>query len=184
MNILVTGAGGFLGLNLIKKLLDKGHNVFGLTKKTINFSHNRLHIILSDLFDINKFEGLNIDVVFHTASRINFDESKNSISELTRDNIISTFNLADFVINNKISKFIYSSTCSVYQDNYDKNKLISEEYPLKPRNSYAVSKLASEWILENKFKGIIDDFIILRYSSIYGFHQREGSIVPKFIRNV
>ena len=53
MRILVTGAGGFTGLNLVKKLLFEGHDVYGLTKRVIEFSHPKFHLIIKDLFDIN-----------------------------------------------------------------------------------------------------------------------------------
>lgn len=183
MRILVTGAGGFTGLNLIKRLVIEGHDVYGLTKRVIEFSHPKLHLIIKDLFDINNIEGLDVDVIYHIAARVNFDESESSISQLTRDNIISTSNLADFAVKNKVKKFIYSSSCSVYMENYKKEKVVSENYILRPINLYAVSKLTSEWILENKLRGKIDEFIVLRYSSIYGYGQRTSSIIPIFIDN-
>jgi UDP-glucose 4-epimerase len=183
MRILVTGAGGFTGLNLVKKLVLEGHDVYGLTKRVIEFSHPKLHLIIKDLFDINDIEGLDVDVIYHIAARVNFDESESSISQLTRDNIISTSNLADFAVKNKVKKFIYSSSCSVYRENYNRNELISEKHHIRPINLYAVSKLTSEWILENKLRDKIDEFIVLRYSSIYGYGQRASSIVPIFIDN-
>lgn len=183
MNILVTGAKGFLGLNLVKKLISQSFTVFAITKTPIDFVHPNFHVIQCDLNDINKVQGLKIDIVFHTAARINFDESYMSLSQLTRDNIISTYLLADFILKNNIKKVIHSSSCSVYEENYYIDNWISEGHRLRPRNTYAVSKLASDWILENKLMSSVVELIILRYSSIYGYGQRKDSILPIFIEN-
>jgi nucleoside-diphosphate-sugar epimerase len=184
MKILITGASGFLGSKLVKKFIMDGFKVYGLSRKPITFTYQNFHHIKGDLFDIDKIEKLDIDVIIHTAANINFDESCSSISKLTRDNIISTSKLADFAIKNNVKKFIHSSSCSVYEDSYDFNVIIGEDYSIRPRNAYAISKLTSEWILENKLNSAVEELVILRYSSIYGYGQREGSIVPAFIRNV
>lgn len=184
MKVLVTGASGYLGLNLVKRLIKDEFEVYALTRKPLDFTHVRLHVITADLFDINaKLQGVNIDAVFHTAARINFDESQDSLSQLTRDNIMGTYQLADFIINNGVRKVIHSSSCSVYEEKYNKEEWTSEDSKLRPRNTYAVSKLSSEWILENMLKNSTKELIILRYSSIYGCGQRGGSIVPALIAN-
>ena len=182
MKILVTGANGFLGFNLLKELLHNGFEVYALSRSPIDFFHPKLNVVLCDLININStLKGVAIDVIFHTASTINFDETPRSISILTRDNIIATSILADFANNNGVSKFIHSSSCSVYDDNFNKNNFISEEQTLRPKNSYAVSKLSSEWILANRLIGSVEELIILRYSSIYGLGQKPNSILPIFI---
>ena len=185
MNILVTGANGFLGSNIIRKLITSGHNVYALSKQEICLNHPNLFKIVCDLIDINyKLKGINIDVIFNTAARINFEHTENAYNQLTRDNILTTYNLADFAIKNKVKKIIHSSTCSVYSQHLYYNKQEINEYDqLNPVNLYATSKLVSEWILATKLKDIINELIILRYSSIYGEGQRKGSIIPTFIEN-
>lgn len=187
MKVLVTGAGGYVGLNLVKSLLENKHSVIGCSRSVIDFIHSDFKQINCDLKDLNKISSTaeivfeEIDAVFHTAATINFDISPESISKLSADNITANYQLAEFIINNKIKKLILSSSCSVYDANYNPTHLITEDHPLRPLNLYAVSKLAGEWVLENKLKGMIENFVVLRYSSIYGQGQRPGSIVPIMI---
>lgn len=184
MKLLVTGAGGFVGIHLVKKLLDLGHEVIALSRTHIDLKHKNLTNVLIDL---RKIAGLSIDqkidAVFHVASSINLGSNTEDILDITNDNIIVNYLIADFVIRHRINKIILSSTCSVYEENYLSDKWVTEESALKPHNLYATSKLAGEWILGARLKGVVEEFVVLRYSSIYGFGQRPGAILPTFIQN-
>ena len=139
------------------------------------------------LIDLRRIAGVNIDqkidAVFHVASSINLGNNAENILDITNDNIIVNYLIADFVIRHRINKIILSSTCSVYEENYLNDKWVTEENALKPHNLYATSKLAGEWILGARLKGVVEEFVVLRYSSIYGFGQRRGTILPTFIQN-
>lgn len=184
MKVLVTGSGGYLGQHLIDRLLKEGHEVLALSRYKTDFKRSRLTFIQSDLNAINDaVSDLDIAAVFHTAAKINFDDSSESIAQITNDNILASMQLADFILKRGIKKVILSSTCSVYEENYNVNHWITESHKLRPWNLYAVSKLTSEWIFESKLSGKVENFVILRYSSIYGHKQRPGSIIPIFINN-
>lgn len=116
MNILVTGAGGFLGRNLSASLLSKGHKVW-------NFSRNKhpqlqamgVDTICGDLqneADVSAaFKGMN--VVFHVASRVGI---WGDYDEYYRINVIGTENVIKACRANGITKLIYTSTPSVIFD--------------------------------------------------------------------
>lgn len=183
MKILVTGANGFLGINLVKQLVSSGHHVIALSRNKINFSHPVLKNILIDLNQLNHLTiDEDIDAVFHTAARINFDSSWESIATITNDNIMVSYYLAQFMIRHRIKNLILSSSCSVYQENYDKHIWTDENSVLRPQNLYAVSKLTGEWMLANELQGFVDNYIVLRYSSIYGPGQNPATILPIFIQ--
>lgn len=184
MKILVTGANGYLGANLIVALIQKGYEVVALSKSPINFSHPNLTVALGDVIDIQKiFKGLKVNAIFHTAARVNFEYGDQAITRLTRDNIIATEEVANFSLQNGIGKVIYSSSCSVYEENYNPDYWITEEHKLRPQNIYATSKLAAEWLLADKLSGSTTELVVLRYSSIYGFGQKKGTILPNLIEN-
>lgn len=183
MKLLVTGSSGFVGDKLICTLIGLGYDVIALSRNKIHFEHIRLRNILIDLRKIGELNiDPDIDAIFHVAARINFDDSSESILAITNDNIIVSYLLADFVIRHNINKVILSSSCSVYEENYCPEKWITEESLLRPQNLYALTKLTCEWIFEAKLRGVINEFVILRYSSIYGPGSRTNSILPTFIQ--
>lgn len=185
MKVLVTGSNGYLGSSLTKKLLDFGHEVYGLSKLPMSIQHPNLHEVSCDLAEV-KAVLLNehFYAIFHVAARINFDESDDALEQLAFDNIIATQILAEFAVLSKTKIFVHSSSCSVYQENYNSKKWIDENYKLRPKNTYAVSKLASEWVLSKTLNHSGTNLITLRYSSIYGPGQRKGTILPIFIDKV
>jgi nucleoside-diphosphate-sugar epimerase len=184
MEVLVTGANGYLGLNLVKCLLQEGFNVTTLSKSVLPFNHKNMSSVIGDLIDINSLlVGLRIDIIFHVAASIKFDENDDAIMQLTRDNIIASERLAEFALMRSVSKVVYSSSCSVYEENYNPDYSINEEHKLRPRNNYALSKLAAEWMLADKLINKSVNLITLRYSSIYGGFQKRSTILSIFTNN-
>lgn len=184
MKVIVTGANGFLGNHLVRKLINLNYEVIAIDLNEINYNHDNLTSLVSDMADIDNLKiNEKIDAIFHTAAKINLDNSITNISEITNSNIIASYKLSQFIIEHKIKKVIYSSTCSVYNENTHSDIWISEDFPIKPINYYGISKLVGEWILQSSLKGYVDELVILRYSSIYGVNQKQGSILPIFIKN-
>ncbi|MDB5130267.1 MAG: UDP-glucose 4-epimerase [Mucilaginibacter sp.] len=182
MKVLVTGSSGFLGFHIVEKLLRLGFNVIALSRNGTNISHPNLLNVKVDLCSINEISlDEDIDAVFHTAAVVNFDSNSDSMLQITNNNIRATCSLADYVLSSKIKKVIFSSSCSVYKENYVDNKATTEESEVRPVNLYAVSKLAAEWLLRSKLENFSKELVILRYSSIYGIGQRQNSILPIFI---
>lgn len=184
MKVVVTGANGYLGLQLVKALTKEGHEVVGIAKTPLSFEHDNLRLILGDVMEVNELlKGIEVDVIFHVAARVNFATTDEAIAQLTKDNILATVQVASFASNNKVKKVIYSSSCSVYEENYDPNFSITEEHTTRPRNHYATSKLAAEWLLATHLASTSTELVMLRYSSIYGYLQKPGSLLPILIQN-
>lgn len=185
MKILLTGATGFTGNVVLNELLKKGHEVITLCRSVPKNRIQNVVYIESDLQNIYDALSLNssIDVILHVAASINFNTSQEHIHKIVSDNVIGTQVLANFAVDSKVSKFVLSSSCSVYEENFDSETWVNEESPIRPLNQYGVSKLASEWLAHYILKGKVGQFAVLRYSSVYGPGQRQNSILPIFIRN-
>lgn len=184
MRVLVTGASGFLGENLSLGLLAKAHQVFAISRNKLNFEHENLIEILCDISNIEQLKTIDdIDVVFHCAANINYSADIQPFSAMMQDNVYSMIPMIKYMSKNGIKHLVYSSSSSVYKKNFKKNCLITERFPIEPKNNYAITKLSSEYLLQNLCNDYGINLVILRYSSIYGPLQKENSILPIFLQS-
>jgi nucleoside-diphosphate-sugar epimerase len=184
MNILVTGCAGFVGTNLCKTLMGKGHNVIGIDDLSYGYRRNIEDIKLSmfhecDIQQIIPFT--DIDIIYHQANL-----RKNIAAEHPRLDTEITVNgtrtLLDYALRNKISKFIYASSSLVYGEHDE----VNEESELTPICYYGVSKVAAENLVMMYRKYGLKT-CIFRYFQGYGPYQdtQKGSaIIPTVIRNL
>ncbi len=170
MNILVTGANGFVGSRLMWFLEEKGHKVFGIDKRSyclINKHHNTILGDIRKKEDLEKFSSRNIDLIIHcAASKHDFGISE---EEYFSDNEYGTKVLMEFASEASINKIIYYSTVSVYGH---KSVPCDESGKLQPDNPYGASKLAGEFVISNwqTHNPRQRQVVILRPSIIYGPH--------------
>lgn len=162
MKCLVTGATGFIGGSLVKRLVKEQYNVKALihTTKPKNYE-KKAEYINGDITDIDslKFIVKDVDVVFHCAAFVRDYGSKRTFFRI---NVEGTKNLADACQEAKIKKFIFLSHI-IYEDeqkigNYTKTKILAEKYLLdkhkkenfpvviiRPGNVYGPG--ATTWVL-------------------------------------
>ena len=144
--VFVTGATGFLGLNLIQELLSQNYNVIGLDRNLKNYKepdHERLQIIQGDALNIHPSLFSSCDVVFHL---IGETTPNLPYAEYDRINVQTALNVVQAAIQNKVKKFIFVSTANTigYADDCSMG---SEEKPIRyPYNQsgYPLSKLNAE----------------------------------------
>ena len=160
MNILITGASGFIGQNLVNYFIKEGmHNIITLDLKQLK--HNTNHYCL----DISNYDYLlnikeDIDVIYHLAAQ---SYGKGSLLEPEKDidwNAKGTLNICRLAKLKKVKKIIYSSSMAIYG-----NKETSKEidYP-EPLSNYGVSKLTGEFYIK---KSNIN-YTIFRLYNTYG----------------
>ncbi len=138
MRILVTGATGFVGREVVYSLRDK-YDVYVLTRKTSDISKidlNNLNILqykeyseLIDMFEKHKFDG-----VIHTASSVIVNHAKNQIYPLVDSNILFGIHLLEASKSTNVKWFLNTGT---FWQNYN-----NEDY--NPVNLYAATKEAFE----------------------------------------
>lgn len=147
-NYIVTGAAGFIGAALSKRLLSDGHSVVTID----NLSTGSVENIPEGTFFIEgdcanpdvykKIPRYKYDAIFHIAGQssgeISFDDPIYDI----RTNAESTLLLLKFSIKNECTRFVYAGTMSVYGQKPDRPVRESEEST--PQSFYGVGKLASE----------------------------------------
>ncbi len=177
MNILLSGASGFIGSYFIDRLSDTGDSVDIISrKKPTNLTNSRTVIYDLDITKPNKCTlEKKYDVFIHLAGANDVD-SRDPFDAVLKTTY-GTRNCLDLCLKNKITKFIYFSTLQVYGD----NKQITENSDISCQNDYAMTHYFSEeYVRMFQSRGI--DFIILRPSNIYGGFQSETvnrwSLVP------
>ena len=166
--ILITGAGGYIGTNLVSKLIKLKYKVVALD--TFWFGNylkknKRLKILKKDIRKLDLKDLNNIDTIIHLASIAN-DPAAELNAKLTWDiNVLATYNLIDLAVKKKIKKFIFASSGSVY--GIKKEKKVIEDLPLHPVSEYNKSKMIAERILLSFKKKI--DLTILRPATVCGY---------------
>jgi UDP-glucose 4-epimerase len=165
--ILITGSNGFLGEELVN-YFSESNLILALDKEIpINFSSN-LHNISKYICDIRDKEKLEkifkenkIDIIIHCAAEILDEKDPN---EVWKTNYNGTKNLLDFSETYNVKKFIFTSTFSIFEKNYDSP--IDEKEPSSAIVDYGKSKYAAEnLILSHTFKG---DVVIFRCPVVIG----------------
>jgi UDP-glucose 4-epimerase len=181
-NILITGGAGFIGSNLSEYLLKKGFNVIVIddlsTGKIKNISNNKIKFYKKDVLDINKINfKTNIDIVVHLAAKAEILISKDKEDIYAKSNLNALQSLLNFTSQNKIKKFIFASSASIYGDTM--NKKINENFRSDPKHFYAYTKLIGEKMIINYSKMNKFDYTIFRFFNIYG--KNSVAVVAKFI---
>ena len=162
MQILITGAAGFIGFNLTRHLLNnKKVQIIGIDninnyysqslkknrikelRKFNNFKFKKIDI--TNRKSLNKFiKKKNIKLIINLAAQAGVRYSLEKPSEFVSNNILGFYNIIRLAKLNKIQKIIYASSSSVYGD--AKNFPLSEKQIINPKNIYALSKkIMKKW---------------------------------------
>jgi nucleoside-diphosphate-sugar epimerase len=168
--LLVTGATGFLGSNVMRVITGEMKDIrilahdYEKAKKMYPFCE----VMIGDITQPQSLKGIgkDVDMVIHLAGVVSYTKHKD---ELFEANVEGTKNILEACPGAK--KIIFSSSVSVYGEI---KGIADEAYPLKPENFYGWSKLEAEKVIANA--GISS--VIFRIAPIYG----QGS--PQWLRNL
>lgn len=172
MNCLVTGASGFIGSWLVRKLIHEGHKVRVLCRETSVFD------LIPDLDfekafgDITRPETIspalrNIDTVFHLAGHIGYKKSDNDIME--KVNVVGTQNIYTASLEHKIKNFIFLSSVTAIGASLTPFETLDEnsKFNLSHLNfGYAESKRKGELIVLQSNDSM--KCVALNPSTVYG----------------
>jgi nucleoside-diphosphate-sugar epimerase len=176
MNILITGAGGFVGSYLYNNI--KFEKVYGQYNNKLNFKiYNKNDLIKLNFLKKEKIKKkIKIDTIIHCASKSPYHGNN---FENYKKNIKITKNLIYLMKSFNIKKIIFLSSNSVYE-NINSNKINEKSFSSKT-NFYAKSKLMCEKLLSTYSKNSDIDLIILRLPGIVG-QNAQNSFLPKIAK--
>jgi UDP-glucose 4-epimerase len=189
MRALVTGGAGFIGSNLVRRLIADGHEVFVLDDLSSGYMKN-LDFLSDSHFvrgDVRSAAALaeavkGADVIFHLAASVG---NKRSIDNPLHDaevNVLGTLNVLESARAAGVRKVVFSSSAGIFGEL--KTLPIREDHPVEPDSPYGASKLAAEklCLVYGKLHGI--EAVCLRYFNVYGPNQRYdayGNVIPIFV---
>ena len=167
-SILITGATGFIGKHLVKKI----------PNYNIAVDQNGKNIDLRIRKEVLKIR--RSDIVIHLAGKIPSEKnySKNIFFE---HNFLGTLNILEYCIKKKVKKIIFVS--SYVYGNPEKNP-ISEKHQIKPHNTYTKSKVLSEELCKIYAEKYKIEIIILRPFNIFGNLQKDNSLISNIIKSI
>ena len=191
MNILVTGAAGFIGSHTAERLQSLGHNVIGVDNfsdyydvalKKINakaIEDKGVKVLTLDLRTSNLIEELpnNIDYIFHFSAQPGIS-STSTFEDYFSNNIIATKNLIDYAQQlSSFKLFVNIGTSSVY----GLEATFTEDVAPKPASYYGVTKLAAEQLVLQKSREKQMKSCSLRLYSVIGPRERPEKMYTKLI---
>jgi len=182
--ILVTGSSGTIGTRLCEKLLEENYEIVGVDLKS-NRWNERLNesTIIGDLRNKQILENLpkDIDLVIHLAANARV---YNLVIDpgLARDNFEILFNTIEFCRKNDIKRFIFASSREVYGNS---KQIVHSENDVYVRNCespYTASKIGGEALVHAYHRCYGINFIIIRFSNVYGMYDDSDRVIPLFIK--
>jgi UDP-glucose 4-epimerase len=193
LNILVTGAAGYIGSICSEVLLASGHRVIGLDN--LQEGHRSalpreavfIHGDLADRQQIEKvFTAHKIEAVMHFAGEALVAKSVREPSTFYAANVACGVNLLDAMVRHGVDKFIFSSTAATYGE--PEIVPIPEDHRQAPINPYGKSKLRFEQILSD-YRGYAGlKYVTVRYFNAAGaskergeHHRVETHLIPRVL---
>ena len=176
MQILVTGGLGFVGSNLVDKLVTQGHSVTvidNLSSESSSEQYKNKHVdyFIVDIRNINKLNLSKFDTIFHLAGMARIQPSFDEPLEYVDVNINGTAEVCEFARQCN-AKLIYSSSSSINNGKF--------------KTPYTFSKWGGEEVLNTWIQCYKLNAAICRFYNVYGPREPEtgdyATVVQKFIR--
>ena len=184
MNCLVTGGAGFIGSNLVDKLIELGHKVICIDNESAEcheqfYWNPKANNYRYDICDYEKIAHLfnGIDYVFHIASDARIQPAILNPRKSIESNAVGTANVIELSRINKVKRFIYSSTSSAY----GKKAILPniETQPSDPLTPYSTAKVFGENLARVYYNLYGLETVSLRYFNVYGDRQPlKGQYAP------
>ena len=191
---LVTGAAGFIGSHLSRRLLEKGHRVYGVDCFTDYYDRQIKEENVADLVENENFTLQRRDIaeiddswfkdqvqwIFHQAAQAGVRSSwGKEFSHYSDHNVLATQRLLEWARRQPPERLVYASSSSVYGDVH-KLPMMEGDLP-RPLSPYGVTKLAAEHLVNLYGHNFALPVVSLRYFTVYGPRQRPDMAFHRFI---
>ena len=199
MQILITGAAGFIGFNLSKYLLENSKfKIFGVDNFNTYYSKSLKKDRIKELEKFRNFRFEKIDITNKKKLNIFFKKKKVSLiinlaaqagvryslikpSEYVDNNVLGFYNIISVANKFKVKRIIYASSSSVYGDSIIFP--LSEKQKIKPKNIYALSKKINEEMADVFSEQFKIYFVGLRFFTVYGEWGRPDMFMMKYLES-
>jgi UDP-glucose 4-epimerase len=197
MKVLVTGGAGYIGSIVVAKLIENNYRVNVLDNlSTGQFSsvHNKAKFFNGSILNHDDIKKAIFDceAVIHLAAKTIVSESESKQELYYQTNVLGTKNILDEMVETKVNKIIFSSTCAVYSAKSDP---IAEESELGPTNYYAETKkicddLIAQYTLQNslnstsfRFFNVAGSYFTKNRLWLEENHQPETHLIPSIVNS-
>jgi UDP-glucose 4-epimerase len=186
MKVLVTGGAGFIGTNLVPKLMALGHPIRILDNLSAGQSGYTafppVEFLQGDIRDQRAVDEAvkRCDAVVHLAAQTNVQHSLKNPREDFQINVEGIFNLLEASVKQGVKKFVFASSNAVVGQMIPP---VHEAMPAKPLAPYGSSKLAGEAYCSAFYHSYGLESAALRFANVYGpFSSHKSSVVARFFR--
>jgi NAD dependent epimerase/dehydratase len=193
--VLITGAGGFIGSHLTEALVREGARVRafvrynsrgdpGLLSLLPREVFDELDIIPGDLRDPSALQAAidGVSHVFHLGALIAIPYSYQHPVEVVETNVIGTLNVLMAARQFGVERIIHTSTSEVYGTAL--HVPIAEDHPLQGQSPYSASKIGADKIVESFYRSYDTPVVTLRPFNTYGPRQSARAVIPTIITQV
>lgn len=195
MNVLVTGADGFIGSHLTEALVRAGHKVrafvfynsfnsWGWLDQCGEDVRGKFEVFPGDIRDPNGVRTAmkGCDAVLHLAALIAIPYSYHSPETYIETNIKGTLNVVQAAQDLGVAKVVHTSTSEVYGT--ARFVPITEDHPLQGQSPYSASKIGADQIALSFFASFETPVTILRPFNTYGPRQSARAVIPTIITQI
>lgn len=188
-NVLVTGAAGFIGLNLVEHLLtNTSWNITGLDKDLTVLEHvdknlrGKVRWLELDLLEERDLHNAvrGVDFIFHLAAETHNDTSIVDPNSFISSNVIGTFNLIQAARKYDV-RYHHVSTDEVFGDLAEDEQSFNEETAYNPSSPYSATKAASDHLVRAWTRTYGLRASISNCSNNYGPWQKPEKLIPRLI---
>ena len=193
MNIIVTGADGFIGSHLTEMLVAQGYQVKALSQYN-SFNNwgwledieckDKIEVLTGDIRDPHfcKFITKDVDIVFHLAALIAIPYSYVAPDSYVDTNIKGTLNICQAAKENGNIRVLHTSTSEVYGT--AQYVPIDENHPFEPQSPYSATKIAADAMAMSYYNAFDLPVTIARPFNTYGPRQSARAIIPTIITQI
>lgn len=182
--VLVIGGSGFIGSNLIEKLMSMGYYVINYDMKEAlpKIANENIQANILEAERLNQaMKG--VDIVCHLAAMVGVVNCIQHDADVNRVNVDGVKNVINSCIENQVSNVVFASSSEVYGEGFLEKKLV-ESAELFPKSVYGKTKLMGEKLFLEFSKKHNAKVSVLRYCNIFGIRQRVEFVIPIFLNQV
>jgi len=190
--VLVTGAGGFIGSHLTEELVKLGTKVRAFLRYNSQKRQGLIECLPKDIqVSIDIFWGdlkdpqavakavSGVEIVFHLGALISIPYSYFNPSDFVQTNVVGTSNILNACKDHQVEKLIHTSTSEVYGT--AQYAPIDEVHPLQGQSPYSATKIGTDKLAESYYRSFALPLVILRPFNTYGPRQSTRAIIPTII---